>query len=66
MGAVPGWALRAIGLFSGGTRELAEMLYQFERPFIMDSAASQAALEVGPTPLETAAAATVDWWRQQG
>jgi hypothetical protein len=42
------------------------MLYQFERPFIMDSAASQAALDVSPTPLETAAAATVDWWRQQG
>lgn len=64
--ALPGWTLRAAGLFSADARELAEMLYQFERPFIMDSAASQAALDVSPTPLETAAAATVDWWRQQG
>jgi nucleoside-diphosphate-sugar epimerase len=64
--ALPGWTLRTTGMLSTDARELAEMLYQFERPFIMDSAASQAALEVGPTPLETAAAATVDWWRQQG
>lgn len=63
---LPGWTLRAAGLFSADARELAEMLYQFERPFIMDSAVSQAALDVSPTPLETAAAATVDWWRQQG
>lgn len=63
---LPGWTLRAAGLVSADARELAEMLYQFERPFIMDSAASQAALDVSPTPLETAAAATVDWWRQQG
>jgi len=66
MGAVPGWALRAIGLFSGGTRELAEMLYQFERPFVMDSHVSEAALGLHPTPLPEAAAATVAWWRAQG
>jgi len=64
--ALPGWALRAAAAFSPDARELAEMLYQFERPFVMDSAASEAALEVRPTPLETAAAATVEWWRQQG
>jgi len=63
---LPGWTLRAAGIFSADARELAEMLYQFERPFIMDSAASEAALGVTPTPLETAVAATVDWWRQQG
>ena len=63
---LPGWTLRGAGIFSADARELAEMLYQFERPFIMDSAASEAALGVTPTPLETAVAATVDWWRQQG
>lgn len=62
--ALPGWALRAAGLVSADARELAEMLYQFERPFVMDSAASEAALGVSQTPLETAAAATVEWWRQ--
>ena len=63
--AIPGWALRTMGLFSPGTRELAETLYQFERPFVMDSRASEAALGLRPTPLTEAAAATVAWWRDQ-
>jgi hypothetical protein len=33
---------------------------------VMDSAASQAALDLRPTPLPEAAAATVAWWRAQG
>jgi nucleoside-diphosphate-sugar epimerase len=63
--AVPGWLLRTAGLFSAGTRELAETLYQFERPFVMDSRASEAALGLRPTPLVDAASATVAWWRAQ-
>jgi nucleoside-diphosphate-sugar epimerase len=46
-------------------REIAESLYQFERPFVMDSTASQSALGVAPTPLTEAAAATVAWWGDQ-
>lgn len=64
--AVPGWALRAMGRFSAGTRELAETLYQFEHPFVMDSRVSEGALGLRPTPLDEAAAATVAWWRGQG
>lgn len=63
--AVPGWFLRAAGLFSAGMRELAEMLYQFERPFVMDSRVSQQALALEPTPHHEAARATVAWWREQ-
>jgi nucleoside-diphosphate-sugar epimerase len=66
LGAVPGWALRALGLVSRDMKELAELLYQFEKPFVMDSSASQAALGRRPTPLPEAAAATVKWWRAQG
>jgi nucleoside-diphosphate-sugar epimerase len=65
IGAVPGWLLRTMGLFSSGTQELAEMLYQFELPFVMDSRASEAGLGLHPTPLPEAAAATVAWWRAQ-
>ena len=65
VGVLPGWLLRTAGAFSGDARELAEMLYQFEKPFIMDSAASEAALGLQPTPLPVAAAATVAWWRAQ-
>jgi nucleoside-diphosphate-sugar epimerase len=66
IGAMPGWALRAMGVFSKDLGELAETLYQFQKPFVMDSAASQAALGLHPTPLAEAAAATVAWWRAQG
>jgi nucleoside-diphosphate-sugar epimerase len=41
------------------------MLYQFERPFVMDSRASETSLGLHPTPLPEAAAATVAWWRAQ-
>ncbi|MFF2246385.1 NAD-dependent epimerase/dehydratase family protein [Arthrobacter sp. NPDC058130] len=64
--AVPGWALKAMGVFSPDMREIAETLYQFQRPFVMESAASQAALELTPTPLHEAAAATVAWWGDGG
>lgn len=64
VGAVPGWVLRTAGVFSTDMRELAELLYQFERPFIMDSTKSQRLLGLQPTPLPEAAAATVAWWRQ--
>ncbi len=66
LAAVPGWVLRAFGIFSKDVREIAEMLYQFEKPFVMDSTASQSALGLRPTPLPEAAAATVAWWRGQG
>lgn len=61
--AVPGWVFRAAGVFSTDMRELAEMLYQFERPFVMDSSESQRLLGLEPTALPEAAAATVAWWR---
>jgi len=66
VGAIPGWALRAMGVFSKDMREVAELLYQFEQPFVMDSAASEAGFGLRPTPLPEAAAATVSWWRAQG
>jgi nucleoside-diphosphate-sugar epimerase len=66
LAGIPGWALSALGVFSKDVRELAELQYQFAEPFVMDSAASQAALGLRPMPLPEAAAATVAWWRAQG
>jgi nucleoside-diphosphate-sugar epimerase len=65
VGAIPGWLLRIMGLFAPEMREVAEMLYQFDRPFVMDSRASEASLGLHPTPLPEAAAATVAWWGTQ-
>lgn len=63
VGSIPGWLLRGLGPFAAGMRELAEMSYQFEHPFVMSSARSEELLGLRPTPLDTAAAATVGWWR---
>ena len=60
---VPGWLLRLRGAFSTDMREVAEMLHQFDRPFIMDSTRSEELLGLRPTPLPDAAAASVAWWR---
>ncbi|GAB3528471.1 NAD-dependent epimerase/dehydratase family protein [Arthrobacter monumenti] len=63
---LPGWLLRALGVASADIRELTEMLYQFEAPFVMDSSHTEALLDLKPTSLGEAAAATVRWWRETG
>lgn len=60
---IPGWVMKFGGMFSPDIKELAELAYQFDKPFVMDSAASEAALGLRPTPLPEAAAATVAWWK---
>lgn len=62
---LPGWALKAVGSVHRGTRELMELSFQFEAPFVLDSRVSEQRLGLTPTPLETGAKATVEWWRQQ-
>jgi nucleoside-diphosphate-sugar epimerase len=57
--------VHALGVISSDLRELAEMLYQFENPFVMDSTRSEVLLGLAPTPLEEGAAATVRWWQGQ-
>ncbi|MGP5395742.1 NAD-dependent epimerase/dehydratase family protein [Arthrobacter rhombi] len=60
---LPGWLLRLVSVAAPGLHEMTEMAYQFDRPFIMESHASQEALGLEPTPLPAAAAATVHWWQ---
>jgi nucleoside-diphosphate-sugar epimerase len=63
MSAIPAWVLRASGPFSEQSRELAETSYQFAKPFVLDSSASERLLGLAPTPLDVAAKATVEYWR---
>ncbi|MDI9917844.1 NAD-dependent epimerase/dehydratase family protein [Rhodococcus sp. IEGM 1379] len=65
VGVLPAWVLDAAGKVNTATRELAEMNYQFTKPFVMDSTASEALLGLEPTPLGQAAGETVDWWRAE-
>lgn len=60
---IPGGLLRWAGRLHRDSAELAEMLHQWEQPYVMDSRSDETRLGVTPTPLEDAAAATIAWWR---
>lgn len=62
--AMPKAMLNVVGLFNGNVRELKEMLYEFEEPFIVDSSAFEAAFGQRATDLDDAIAATVAWFRK--
>src|SRR5271165_3879914 len=56
-------ALRALGLTNPMLRGLAEMAYEFEEPFILDTTKFESAFGAAGTPLADAIAATVAWYR---
>jgi nucleoside-diphosphate-sugar epimerase len=57
--AVPPFLLRALALTSPVVRELLEMQYQFDEPFIVDSSKITTRLGVTATPLDQAIAETL-------
>ncbi|MEH6375398.1 NAD-dependent epimerase/dehydratase family protein [Streptomyces sp. KLMMK] len=57
--------LGVASLFSPLLRELKEIRYQFDRPFVTDSSAYEAAFTVRATPVEEQVKATVEWWRER-
>jgi len=61
--SVPRLAVRALGLASAMMRGLAEMAYQFDQPFILDTSKYQTAFGAAGTPLADAIAATLAWYR---
>jgi nucleoside-diphosphate-sugar epimerase len=60
---IPGWLLRVAGLFSPMMREMPEMAYQWEVPFVIDDGKFRARFGTAPTPLAEQIAATVAWAR---
>lgn len=63
--ALPGWVLAVGGVAVPILRELREVAYQFDRPFVVDSSAMAATFGLTPTPMDEAVAATVEWYRQR-
>lgn len=55
--------VRAVGLVSPLMRELDEMTYEFEEPFILDTSKYQAVFGPAGTPLSTAITDTIRWYR---
>lgn len=60
---MPKLALRAASVVSPMMRALAEMAYEFEEPFILDTTKFEATFGPSGTPLATAIAETVAWYR---
>ena len=61
----PKLVLRALGLVNPLLRELAEMEYEFEEPFVLDTTKYEATFGPAGTPLIDAIIETVAWYRSQ-
>ncbi len=61
--SVPKLAVRALGLVNPMLRGLAELSYQFDEPFVLDTSKYESAFGAAGTPLADAVAATVAWYR---
>jgi nucleoside-diphosphate-sugar epimerase len=62
---MPRSMLRLAGLFSPVVRELPEVAYQMERPFVIDSSAAEAAFGLRPTPWEHVLTETIAFYRSR-
>lgn len=58
---MPQWLFKPLGLFMPMMRELGEMAYQWDEPFVVDDARFRAHFSVRPQAVEEAARATVEW-----
>jgi nucleoside-diphosphate-sugar epimerase len=65
VGTIPGVVFTGLGLFMPAMREMGEVRYQFERPWLVDSTLTETTFGLKATPLSKAALATIDWWRTQ-
>jgi nucleoside-diphosphate-sugar epimerase len=61
--ALPKLAVRALALVNPMLRGLAEMAYEFDEPFVLDTSKYESAFGAAGTPLAAAVAATVAWYR---
>lgn len=64
--AAPGWMVGLAGLVSPQLRELKEMLYEFDRDFVVDSSRFEAAFGIRATLLRDALTRTLTWFRSTG
>ncbi|MEV6320677.1 NAD-dependent epimerase/dehydratase family protein [Nocardia sp. NPDC051787] len=62
---MPAAMLWAAGLFDPDARELPELRYQFDRPFVIDSSAATAEFGIEPTPTADALRATIAAFRAE-
>ena len=61
VGQLPSWVVKTMALFVPLFRELAEMQYQWEEPFVIDDRRFRERFHVMPTDHDRAALETVEW-----
>jgi nucleoside-diphosphate-sugar epimerase len=61
---MPPWPMRALGLVNRTVREINEMRYEFDEPFIVDASRAETELGLLATPLAAAVEQTVRWYRE--
>ncbi len=59
------FAVRALGLVNPTMRELAELTYEFDEPFVLDTTKYESTFGNSGTPLPEAISATVAWYRNR-
>lgn len=62
---IPSYALRMLGLVNPMMRALAEMEYEFTAPFVLDTSKYSGTFGPSGTPLATAVADTLEWYRNR-
>jgi nucleoside-diphosphate-sugar epimerase len=63
MEVLPGWMLALLGVFMPLLREMPEMRYQWDEPFVIDDSHFRERFRLEPEDADRAAAATVAWAR---
>lgn len=63
LSVLPGWMQSLLGVFIAPLREMPEMRYQWEEPFVVDDSAFRARFSAVPEDADRAAEATVGWAR---
>ena len=63
--AAPGWLVRLMGTFNPVLREVAEMAYEFEEPFILDASCFEQTFGLRATPLAEAVHQTARWFLER-
>lgn len=63
--SVPKLLMKAMGLVSPMMRGLVEMSYEFDAPFVLDTSKFESTFATAGTPMPTAVAETVAWYRTE-
>lgn len=63
MQAAGRWMMTFAGLFVPTAKEIVEMMYEFEKPFVMDSTKFEKRFGIHPTNSDEALRNTIEWYR---